>query len=713
MLTLAFSMTGFFRGFRWFPFFEADGGPRLAVTSARSAGSAGSAGSAARAAAVDEPQLTLVSMNPPIGRPGSEVAVTLRVANTSGAPVSGLSVSARIGRQRLVTRSALGDWASDQEEGFSGQDGVLVATEPVEELLPGESAEVVLHFETDTLGLSNSAIGPREMSISLHDIQDGDIDFVNTFFIWDPVPFGEESSELRVPISLLAPITGPAFDPNDPLAEIEPLLVPAGRLGSVIQAVNVAASATGVPDALSLAIDPALVAIVSQSDNPSAETWLDNINTTAEQTYIYVLPPYDPDLAALAHARLTPAQVQAATNVPLPNQFEVPSNWSSRLAWPADWVVPDAATHNAAIDAGMDIMVNPAGSRAVWGTATGLDLYASTAGHLGVLINDVPLARAFTDATSGASDNQAVGLQRVLAETLVVSEQSETSAPHLLIALPRDWQPPAHVLHATLISMVESGWISFQPTNDLLNSAVPNVNRVNIPVNLAHGQELPPDKVRELVSGITALNSLAQIAAYPYYVTANAEAAMIAPLSQAWRIQNDKNPNFTRNDVLEHGIATIAHLEESLTVSAAGATLISAEGAIPLLVHNDFPSEVTVQVVLQPLDSRLIVDAQPLVTVPEHTTLPVQVPVRAIASGDVEVSVQLLSEQGTVVASGGVLQLRVRAGWESVGTGFFSAGLGILLTAGIIRTVRRGRSPRRTSAETAPYPKIIDGPPVG
>ncbi|GMA33074.1 hypothetical protein GCM10025875_30660 [Litorihabitans aurantiacus] len=67
------------------------------------------------------------------------------------------------------------------------------------------------------------------------------------------------------------------------------------------------------------------------------------------------------------------------------------------------------------------------------------------------------------------------------------------------------------------------------------------------------------------------------------------------------------------------------------------------------------------------------------------------VPMVAVANGRTRVDVSVTSPDGVVIGVGETFDLRVRAEWETVGTGIVAAALGLLLVVGLVRTVRRGR----------------------
>ena len=126
---------------------------------------------------------------------------------------------------------------------------------------------------------------------------------------------------------------------------------------------------------------------------------------------------------------------------------------------------------------------------------------------------------------------------------------------------------------------------------------------------------------------------------------------------------------------------------------------ITDVGNIPVRVRNTLDVDATVTVVLRPDHPRLTVDDRSTETIPAGQEIDVQVPVRAIGSGDVEVTAQILTPTGAKISDDSSFQVRVRAGWEEVGTWIAAGLVALLFLSGIWRTVRRGRSPYRATRE--------------
>jgi hypothetical protein len=117
-----------------------------------------------------------------------------------------------------------------------------------------------------------------------------------------------------------------------------------------------------------------------------------------------------------------------------------------------------------------------------------------------------------------------------------------------------------------------------------------------------------------------------------------------------------------------------------------------------------------VSVRLTPDDPRLVVETNPTIVVPAGTSRDAEVRVRAIGSGDVTLDVEVLAPSGVAVTDPTELTVKVRAGWETVGTAVLAGGVGLLFVAGIWRTVRRGRSDRRTTGEQVTEAAVPTGP---
>ncbi|PZR53149.1 hypothetical protein DNL40_09120 [Xylanimonas oleitrophica] len=678
-------------------------------------GEAGSrAGGPARAVADDgAPTLQLQQVTPQVARPGDTLAVTVRVTNPGARTLDDASLDLGAGWKAIQSRTELAGWTES-----TSRLATPMTSAPVASVAPGASTDVRIELPVDRLALGTAARGPREMSVALRDASGSVVASLHTFLLWDPDP-AEDAARLdpddQVRLSLLAPVTGPALDPADTLAEDDLAEATAGEgsLSRVLDAVEAAAQATGTRGALALAVDPAVVADASASEDSALSAWAARVGSMAEHTDVHPLPPYDPDLAALAHADLPPHALAATVTTPLRGGWSVPETWGSPLAWPAGGADADLATLDGARGAGLETVVLPTGLSTAR-TSPGLARVETATGEVTALVGDEALGQvlaAGTDRRAAATDEPlttAEAVQRLLAETAVVATQS-TEEAHLVVALPRGWTPDLTALRNELSALTASGWVSVVPLNELLSTPTADVVRAGIDDLAPQPAELSPDAVRRLDAARAELTELATVSPDPQAVTSQTLPSVVAPLSVAWRSVPQ-----ARDAAVTVALDVAAAQRRSVTVVPRTVlSLISAAGDLPVVVRNDLPTDATVTVVLRPDDPRLVVDAWPTATVPANGAATVNVPVRAIASGDVEIEIQVLTPTGFQAAEPASLEVRVRAGWETAGTVVVAAGVGLLFLVGIWRTVRRGRSPRRTTTDVPAPVNPADAQAVG
>lgn len=666
--------------------------------------SATAGGLADETAAPDDggPSVTLRELAPAVTRPGDTLTVTASVTNPTDTVLVGAEVTLWLNWKRIYSRSDLAAWA-DGEPARSGSPQERVV---VEDLEPGQTREVTLSVPVDGLGFAGAPRGPRELALTLR-AGSTTLSTVHSFFLWDPAA-QPSADEAPVRLSLLAPVTGPPVDPADPLStqHLAGPTAPGGPLARVLAAVGSAEAVTGLRGALALAVDPALVAAALTSDDTPVVAWADDMASIGERTEVHPLPPYDPDLGALARAGLAEPALLAATTAPLADDWTVPASWGGPLAWPAGTDAPDLATLAAARAAGLGTAVVPGGLAPRRGTETGLAQLNLPSGPVTALVADPPITRALTAGTDLAGGSLASSpaemIQRLLAETAVISAQAAGDVPHVLATLPRGWAPDLGALDAALDALTASGWVQLAPVGDLLAGPVPDVARQPLPESAPQDGELDAESVRRLEEARAGVQTLVGAVAEPEALLEQVGPGLVAPTSVAWR----EDPE-TRPGAVNAAVAAANQVRRGLSVSVnTEATLISAQGSLPITVRNDLPSDATVTVSLRPDDSRLVVDERPQATIPAGTEVRVQVPVSALASGDVTVEVRLLTADGTVAAEPVSMQLRVRAGWETVGTAVIAGVVALLFVAGIWRTVRRGRSSRRTTDDALVDPVI-------
>ena len=117
--------------------------------------------------------------------------------------------------------------------------------------------------------------------------------------------------------------------------------------------------------------------------------------------------------------------------------------------------------------------------------------------------------------------------------------------------------------------------------------------------------------------------------------------------------------------------------------------LVSKNSKLPVSIRNDYGDEVRVQVHVAPSNLKVIVPAAIEVTVPANTTFVAQVPITALADGDVPLRAWLTTFSGLRLGKSVDLKLVVTAEVENsliLLFGIVVAGLSVI---GLLRTLDR------------------------
>ncbi|MDO5033833.1 MAG: DUF6049 family protein [Actinomycetaceae bacterium] len=133
-------------------------------------------------------------------------------------------------------------------------------------------------------------------------------------------------------------------------------------------------------------------------------------------------------------------------------------------------------------------------------------------------------------------------------------------------------------------------------------------------------------------------------------------------------------------------LATSVKVEQSAPIN-----LLDRTARLPVRVSSTLNEPVNAVVELISPDPRLQIDHEVSVKVPASGSTLVEIPVRAVGSGNVTVQVKVKGPNGLTIDDATNLQIRVRAEWESTGTLVLSIVLALFLAFGIWRTIRNGR----------------------
>lgn len=644
--------------------------------------------------------VSIIDVSHPTAQPGDEVTIRAKITNHTGAVISGANVNFAVNYVAITSRAEVSEWASaDLLDPVRG----LPTTKPLGRLNAGASKDVSFTYNPGVQSLQG--FGPRRFAVSVDDAT-GRLGIARSFLLYDAD--GAERAPMR--LSILAGITGPATDPADHSTtdiELAQLAAAGQRLDGVVEVAE--------HSKLSLAVDPAVMAVAAASKDSALIAWSERLLDAASRTTTYTLPDRDPDLAALAHGNVRTIGPRSFLRAPRLDDWRVPKSWRQGLAWPADGAVPDIETLGLAVAAGRPNVLVSGGLSSESGTVTGRAEVATPSGTAHAAVTDPTLTSALLSATdlsraettnaesaadtgsTGTTITAAEGTQRLLAETAAIVNQSPEVPPTKSVVMPRTWTPDAAAATSVLRALEDADWVETTTLDDLFAQDAPDVAREPLPNRKVHKAELSATSVKALERARDAIVTFSSVAVDDQARLWQPGVARLAgPLAVAQRADPGIR-NLLAKRVLE---AADKFTHESVTVvPRQDINFITDVGNIPVRVRNTLDVDATVTVVLRPDHPRLTVGDYSKTTVPAGQELDVQVPVRAIGSGDVDVAAELLTPTGAKFTDDSAFQVRVRAGWEEVGTWIAAGLVGLLFLAGIWRTVRRGRSPYRATRE--------------
>lgn len=235
-------------------------------------------------------------------------------------------------------------------------------------------------------------------------------------------------------------------------------------------------------------------------------------------------------------------------------------------------------------------------------------------------------------------------------------------------------------------------WVSAMSFSEIAASEPTDVDRQTVGTGvLATDTETA---ISAMASSLTMLTPLAN-------ATDDADAVYASVTPQ---ILPALSAQLTPSEQLDAATAVTSQVTTMLsavTVEPSSAVnLINKSANFPVLVRNNLPWPVRVDVTLVPDDPRLrATPAQSQTLAPQGATT-VEVPVGAIGSGDIEVTYKVTTPDGVVLDDSQTVTVRMRAGWEDAITAVIASLFGLLFLAGITRSLRK-RAARKAQAASS------------
>ena len=699
--------------------------------------------------------LSVDSLAPEIITSGQDLNISGTIANGTDEPLKGLSLTARVQDSTELTVTGLESWlASERDSATRAIDlGVLDSS-----IAPGAVQTFSLTVAADDLSLGQEdQWGPRGMEVTASQGRNA-VAQDRTLLVWDT---GEKAARSRV--TALIPVTASAEDltllttgaepPTDAqLADlrrrITSLLALAGD--GVVLAVDPALlEALGVTEEPPSAATPSASASPSANDTgnadggeaspvPSASAGPPTDSPSAAPSTpsataspsgpgqdstgrspgrvltraltealaagdVIALPWADIDVAGLTH--LGESDLLADAWKRTGDSRTVAVGAPASLTWLAGDL--DSATLNALPESARTIVTAP-GDLPVTEEMTYTPSQVTSVGSRTVLTPDTNLSDTLggtlvtDESTNRLSDLDAVQLLR--GETAIITRQAPAISRSIVMTLDRADAATidTKALAARLRALRESSWTSPQGLEALTAEAAAQqdegvkMHRADVPDQVIGDTELSSADMTAARATRDYLTSVTSILPDPRAAIGSASEVVVRTASSVWRSDPAGRTDMAES-ARERGTAVTTGLT---AVPSRTINLIASEANLPVRITSSLNQDATVVVRLLSGSARLqTVEDIPL-TVPADGQANATVPVRAVGSGDVDLTIMLLAADGTAVGAPQTIHMRVHADWESRGTRAMGAGLAILLVGGIVRTVRRGR---RTAA---PVPRI-------
>ncbi|WP_062205002.1 DUF6049 family protein [Demequina salsinemoris] len=358
--------------------------------------------------------------------------------------------------------------------------------------------------------------------------------------------------------------------------------------------------------------------------------------------------------------------------------------------------VADRATVRAAVEAGAEavILERRFGVDSVTGGGDAAVVDVKVAGET------IPVIRPDEDlsAVLGSYPTNVVkGASRLVAESALKALYGDDD---LVVVSPgQSWSVSGEGTSTTLEALLSSPWVEAVPLSTALEDEDrPRGKLASATVGAEDDLDAATiDELAEALAGVQVIASTATDpdAALEYYALRLAQAVSLP----------SRAGSGTRAALVSGALTTAQQAIDGVSIaSSADINFIAAEGSLPVTLRNTTSQELTVVVAAKSDAPELQIIGRPEVTIAAGSEAVVQIPVRAVSSANVEVEVTIRTDAGDVIADPQTLTVRVRADWGNAATLVFSLLLVLLLIAGVIRTIRRGRRDTRVK------PSELDAP---
>ena len=415
----------------------------------------------------------------------------------------------------------------------------------------------------------------------------------------------------------------------------------------------------------------------------------------------WVAPTTSPTASPASPTPSASATATSATETPSPAASSSPSGQSGttttapdagptilrNVAWPADTTFGTAFLSNYASPD--QITIAPASAltpaeevtftsyaRVNVNPATGETATDGTGAR--TLAQQADLASILSWNASGGDELDAE--QALAAITAIIVRERPASSRTLFAAAAR-----GTTINESLTKRVNAlfspRWVSAQTFSDIASSEPTDVERQTVDAGTLDADT--STAISAMSSSLTSLAPLAKATDDPDAVY-DSVTPQILPSLAAQRTPSEQLDSATAMTSQITGMLSAVSVEPSSAVN-----LINKSANFPVLVRNNLPWPIHVDVTLVPDDPRLRATPAQYQTLAAQGATTVEVPVGAIGSGDIEVTYKVTTPDGHILDDSQTVTVRMRAGWEDAITAVIASLFAALFLVGITRSLRK------------------------
>ena len=733
---------------------EAGAAPLPAVTSQADASRPAVMGAAAEASGL---VISINSLSPRIITSENEVIVSGTVQNDSPTTLANISLEVFVANETPISVAALTTALTEDEP-----DATHAATTSLTDVVRGATVSFEIRIPTSSLPLTDATEwGPRVVTVSANSGEYSGKD--RSILVWDSgaqvsasrvsavVPWTssnatQDQAERSAVLNLAASsgvtlAVDPLLIPRGPQPTASPSPTPdsdtsdaesgqsdqsgaeSGQSGAPTASPSASASPTPTP--APTATDPA-----QRSRDLQSEAFVSALMGAA--TELIALPEGDADLGALALSGNAgfwdrasdsiagfPSSLREAgwvaptpsTASPSPSPSASASGQSGttttspdagptilrNVAWPADTTFGTSFLSNYA--SADQITIAPASAltpaeevtftsyaRVNVNPSTGETATDGTGAR--TIAQQADLASILSWNASGGDELDAE--QALTAITAIIVRERPSSSRTIFAAAARG-TTVNESLTKRVNALFSPRWVSALSFTDMASSEPTDVDRQTVDAGTLDADT--STAITAMASSLTMLEPLANATDDPNAVY-DSVTPRILPALSAQLTPSEQLDSATAMTSQVTGMLSAVTVEPSSAVN-----LINKSANFPVLVRNNLPWPVRVNVTLVPDDPRLRATPALSQTLAAQGATTVEVPVGAIGSGDIEVTYKVTTPDGTVLDDSRTVTVRMRAGWEDAITAVIASLFGLLFLAGIRRSLRK-RAARKAQASS-------------